>query len=59
MADVAEKLRADEKLGGAVLTVFVGEGGGQVSVDHERYLPRWVCPEMRIVARYRYAKSER
>ncbi len=58
-ADVKEKLRKDEKLAGQVVTVFVGPTGGQVTVDHERYLPRWVCPELRILIRYRYEKTER
>lgn len=59
VADVKEKLRQDEKLGGEAVTVFAGPSGGQMVVDHERYLPRWVCPEIRTIIRYRYSKDGR
>jgi hypothetical protein len=59
VADVKEKLRQDEKLGSLAITVFAGPAGGQASVDHERYLPRWVVPELRTIVRYRYEKSDR
>ncbi len=59
VADVKEKLRKDEKLAGEAVTVFAGPAGGAVTVDHERYLPRWVVPEMRLSIRYRYEKTER
>jgi hypothetical protein len=58
-ADVKEKLRKDEKLGGEAVTVFAGPAGGQVTVDHERFLPRWVVPELRLSIRYRYEKTDR
>lgn len=59
VADVKEKLRKDEKLGGEAITALAGPPGGQVDVDHERYLPKWVCPEIRIVVRHRYEKTAR
>ncbi len=64
VADVAEKLRRDEKLmllngEQQAITVFVGPAGGQLTADHERYLPRWVVPELRAVVRYRYSKDAR
>lgn len=59
VADVLEKLRQDDKLGGQALTVFEGSSASQVAVDHERFLPNWVVPEIRIVVRYRYDKSSR
>ena len=64
VADVAEKLRKDEKLQlltgeQQAITVFVGPAGGQTTADHERYLPRWVVPELRTTVRYRYSKDAR
>lgn len=59
VADVKEKLRKDEKLGGEAITALAGPAGGEVDVDHERYLPKWVCPELRIVIRHRYEKDAR
>lgn len=59
VADVKEKLRKDEKLGGEAITALAGPSAGQVDVDHERFLPKWVCPEIRIVVRHRYDKDSR
>lgn len=59
VADVKEKLRGDEKLGGEVLTSFSGAPGDQMRVDYERYLPRWVLAELGTVVRYRYEKTSR